>query len=320
MGPDRNLVIDMTILAPRSIVRPAPAARPRRPKKVRDGLGLDVAIYAALAVVTLGCLIPLYYVVVISVTPQEIWSRTNGSLLVPLDELTIRAYRELLGNGRLTRAMGVSVFITVVGTFLSLTFTTLLAYPLAQRRFRLRRPILLMVLFTMLFGGGLIPTYLTVKNLHLLDSYWALILPNLISAFNLLVMKAFFQNLPPEIEEAARIDGASEWQILGKIVLPLSRPILATIGLFYAVAYWNSFFDAILYISDDNRQVLQVVLRSILAGGQLSDYVDAAGGSDVPQQSLQMAAVVITTIPVLLVYPFLQRHFTAGVLLGSVKD
>lgn len=292
--------------------------KPMGVKRVRDGRLWDIGVWTVLGLVTLVTLAPLWYVLVISVTPTDLWARTNGSLF-PTD-ITFAAYQQLLENGRLFRAMGVSLYVTVVGTALSLAATTLMAYPLARKRFKLRRPILLVVLFTMLFNGGLIPTYLIVRDLNLLDSYWSLMLPNLVSAFNLLVMKAFFQSLPDEIEEAARIDGASEWQILWRIVLPLSKPIIATIGLFYAVAEWNSFFDAVLYMNDADKQPLQVVLRSILTSGNLSAYVDVTAADTPPQQSLQMAAVVITTIPVLLVYPFLQRYFTAGVLLGSVKD
>jgi putative aldouronate transport system permease protein len=172
----------------------------------------------------------------------------------------------------------------------------------------------------MLFNGGLVPTYLIVRDLGLLNTYWALILPNLVSPFNLLVMKAFFQNLPEDLLAAARIDGASEWRVLTRVVLPLSKPILATLALFYAVLQWNSYFDAVLYINDPNMQPLQVVLRTILTSGTVTDFTDINQANTAPLQSLQMAAVVVTTIPILLVYPFLQRYFTSGVLLGSVKD
>jgi putative aldouronate transport system permease protein len=298
----------------------APITRPVIAKKVQDGRLWNIGVWTTLTLVTLVTLVPLWYVVVVSVTPTDVWARTNGSLFVAPGSLTFAAYQQLFENGRLLHAMGVSLYVTVVGTFLSLVATTLMAYPLARKRFKLRRVILLLVLFTMLFNGGLVPTYLIVRDLHLLNSYWSLMLPNLVSAFNLLVMKAFFQALPDEIEEAARLDGASEWQILWRIVLPLSKPIIATIGLFYAVVEWNSFFDAVLYISDSNKEPLQVVLQSILTSGNLSDFADVTATNTPPHQSLQMAAVVITTIPVLLVYPFLQRYFTAGVLLGSIKD
>lgn len=278
----------------------------------------DLGVYIILAVVTIAILLPLWYVVATSVTPFDLWVKTGGTLFPT--RFTFEAYRQLLIAGQLPRAFGVSVYITVVGTALSLIVTVLMSYPLAKKEFRLRTPLLLLVLFTLLFNGGLVPTYLVVRNLGLLNSYWALMLPNLVSGFNLLVMKSFFQGLPSEIEEAARIDGASEWQVLWRIVLPLSRPILATIGLFYAVSLWNAFFDAILYISDAQKQPLQVVLRSILSAGNLAEFTDVSAASAVPTETLRMAAVVLTTIPILLVYPFLQRYFTAGVLLGSVKE
>lgn len=278
----------------------------------------DLGIYIILAVVTIAILLPLWYVVATSVTPFDLWVKTGGTLFPT--QFTFEAYRQLLTAGQLPRAFGVSVYITILGTALSLIVTVLMAYPLAKKDFRLRTPLLLLVLFTLLFNGGLVPTYLVVRNLGLLNSYWALMLPNLVSGFNLLVMKSFFQGLPTEIEEAARIDGASEWQVLWRIVLPLSRPILATIGLFYAVSLWNAFFDAILYISDAQKQPLQVVLRAILSADNLAEFTDVSAATAVPTETLRMAAVVLTTIPILLVYPFLQRYFTAGVLLGSVKE
>jgi putative aldouronate transport system permease protein len=265
-------------------------------------------------------LVPLWYVLVTSVTPFDIWVRTGGTLFIAPGSISLDAYRQLLSGAQLPRAFGISLYITLLGTALNLVFTTLLAYPLSKDGFRLRTPLLALVVFTLLFNGGLIPTYLVVRDLHLLNTYWALMLPNLVSAFNLLLMRAFFHSLPTEIEEAARIDGASEWQILWRIVLPLSKPILATIGLFYAVAHWNGFFDAILYLSDANMQPLQVVLRSILNAGQLAEFTDVSSATAVPTETLQMAAVVLTTIPVLLIYPFLQRYFTAGTLLGAVKE
>lgn len=278
----------------------------------------DIGIYIILTLVTIVILLPLWYVVATSVTPFDLWVKTGGTLFPT--QFTFEAYRQLLTAGQLPRAFGVSVYITLVGTALSLIVTVLMAYPLAKKDFHLRTPLLLLVLFTLLFNGGLVPTYLVVRNLGLLNSYWALMLPNLVSGFNLLVMKSFFQGLPTEIEEAARIDGANEWQVLWRIVLPLSRPILATIGLFYAVSLWNAFFDAILYISDAQKQPLQVVLRAILSAGNLAEFTDVSAAAAVPTETLRMAAVVLTTIPILLVYPFLQRYFTAGVLLGSVKE
>lgn len=280
----------------------------------------DVGVWAILAAVTLIVVIPLWYVLVTSLTPFDVWAHTNGTLFVAPTKITFDGYRQLLQGGQLLQGFKISVYITVLGTALNLIATTLMAYPLSRKRFRLRNPILLMVVFTILFNGGIVPTYIVVRNLHLLDSVWSLMLPNLINAYNLLIMKAFFQNIPLEVEEAARIDGASEWQVLWRIMLPLSKPILATIGLFYAVEHWNSFFDAVLYISDPNKDPLQVVLRSILSAGNVSEYADVSSRIALPTQTLRMAAVVLTIIPMLFVYPFLQRYFTSGVLLGSIKE
>jgi putative aldouronate transport system permease protein len=279
----------------------------------------DGVVLLILFLVTMGVVLPLWYLIMVSVTPFEVWVRTGGSLFIPPSQMTLEGYRQLLSSSRLPRAFGVSVYITAVGTALSLAVTTLMAYPLSKKSFLLRKPLLLAVIFTLLFNGGLVPTYLVVRQLGLINTYWSLMLPNLVSAFNLLVMKAFFENVPPEIEEAARIDGASDWQVLWRIVLPLSKPILATVGLFYAVAQWNSFFEAILYISDTKMHPLQVVLRSILAAGSTNEYVEP-GVAVLPLDTLRMAAVVLTTIPVLFVYPWLQKHFTVGTLLGSVKE
>ncbi len=279
----------------------------------------DAVIIVILALFALTVIVPFWYVIVMSITPLEVWSSTWGAFFPPVEKMTLAGYEQLLTSERLPRSFLVSIGVTVVGTTLNLLVTTMMAYPLSLPHFRLRTPILIAVLFTLLFSGGLIPTYLLVKDLGLMDSYWALILPGLVSAWNLLVMKAFFEGLPPELRDAARIDGASDWQVFRQIVLPLSKPILATIGLFYAVAHWNEFFNAILYIQSSEKQPLQIVLRELLSSGNMNEFVDINVRAIVPTQSLRAAAVIIALVPMLLVYPFLQRHFTKGVLLGSIK-
>lgn len=279
----------------------------------------DAVIIAILALFALSVIIPFWYVIVMAMTPLEVWSTTRGAFFPPLGKITFAGYEQLLTSQRLPRSFAVSAGITIVGTALNLLVTTMMAYPLSLPHFRLRGPILVAVLFTLLFSGGLIPTYLLVRDLRLMDSYWALILPGLVSAWNLLVMKAFFEGLPPELRDAARIDGASDWQVFWQIVLPLSKPILATIGLFYAVAHWNEFFNAILYIQSPEKQPLQIVLRELLSSGNMNEFVDINVRAVVPTQSLRAAAVIIAVVPMLMVYPFLQRHFTKGVLLGSIK-
>jgi putative aldouronate transport system permease protein len=180
-----------------------------------------------------------------------------------------------------------------------------------------RNVFLLLVVFTTLFGGGMIPTYLIVKETGLLDSVWAMIVPSAIGSFNLLVMKSFFEQLPESLDEAARIDGASETGILLRVVLPLSMPIMATVGLFYAVGHWNEFFAAIIYISDRQLHPLQVMLRAILTAAESPEQQNIE--ETLPTVSLQMAAVVLTALPILVIYPFIQKYFTKGVLLGSIK-
>jgi len=279
----------------------------------------DGTILLVLAMLCLAVIIPFWYIVVMSITPLEVWSNTKTAFFPPLNKITFAGYEQLLTSWRLPRSFGVSVFITLFGTTLNLVVTMMMAYPLSLSHFRFRTPILFMVLFTLLFNGGIIPTYILVRDLHLMDSYWALILPGLVSAWNLLVMKAFFENLPAELRDAAKLDGASDWQVFWDVVLPLSKPILATIGLFYAVTHWNSFFDAILYITSAEKQPLQIVLRQLLQAGNMNEYVDMDTRAAMPLQSLRAAAVIIALVPMLIVYPFLQKHFTKGVLLGSIK-
>ena len=232
---------------------------------------------------------------------------------------SLDAYRTLLSGGVVARSMMVSVGITVVGTILSVFFTVVLAFGLTRTKtVPGGRVMFYMILLTMLFSAGIIPNYLLVKNLNLLDSYWSLILPTLISAFNLVVIRNFFMGLPSELLEAARIDGANEWQVLWRVVVPLSRAVIAVIALFYAVAYWNNFFNALLYINDASKWPIQLVLNQyVLQGSPLSQLQDP--GIAPPAEAVQMAVVVLATLPILVVYPFAQKYFTKGVLTGAIK-
>jgi putative aldouronate transport system permease protein len=219
-----------------------------------------------------------------------------------------------------TRALLISIGITVVGTLLSLAATVLLAYGLSRPGSLASKPMLLLVLFSLLFSPGIIPNYLIVKQLGLLDSYWSLILPALINGFNVIVMRSFFLDLPQDLLDSARIDGAGEVRTLTAVVLPLSKAVLAVVGLFYAVAYWNAFFSALLYISDSSKWPLQLVLRTFVLDNTVigTEGVDMSGQVP-PQQSMQMAILVVSLVPILLIYPFLQRHFAKGILIGAIK-
>jgi putative aldouronate transport system permease protein len=195
-----------------------------------------------------------------------------------------------------------------------------LAFALSNPSLPGRKFFLTVVLIPYLFSAGLIPTYLVVRKLSLIDSYWAIILPPAISVYNTLIMKSFFEGLPEELKEAARLDGASELQVLLRVALPLSKPILLTIGLFYAVGYWNEFFTPILYLNNAKLQPLPVLLRNILLAANLNEYVEYDAFSSAPVQALKSAGVFITMLPMMLIYPWIQRHFTKGTLLGGVKE
>ena len=211
----------------------------------------------------------------------------------------------------------------IAGTVVNMAFTTTLAYPLSKSNLKGRNVVLNVIIVTMLFSGGMIPNYLVVKGLGLLDSYWALMLPGAVNAFNLIIVKNFFQELPHELEEAARIDGCSDVGIFAKIILPLSKPALASVGLFYAVSHWNDFFNSLIYSNSTEKFPVQIILRQIvlLAQGASADgsAVDFGVGGTPPEQVVKMAATVVATIPILCVYPFVQKYFEQGVMVGAVK-
>ncbi|HIZ36034.1 MAG TPA: carbohydrate ABC transporter permease [Candidatus Ruania gallistercoris] len=263
------------------------------------------------------CLLPFLHVIGSSLAnPGEL--ATRAFVIIPR-EFTLDAYRYVLSTPTIFRAMGVSMFVTVVGTFLSLLVTSLMAYALGKRYLRGRRVINFLVVFTMLFSGGMIPLFIVVNGLGLLDSIWSLILPFTVNAFNFVIMRSFFQGIPDSLEESARIDGCSELGVFLRIVLPLSVASIATIGLFYAVAYWNTYMWAILFINDSTLWPIQVLLRQIVivASGLNADasVVEVVP----PAQSVKMAVIAVATLPMLIVYPFIQRYFVKGALIGSVK-
>ncbi|RXZ83342.1 carbohydrate ABC transporter permease [Paenibacillaceae bacterium] len=278
---------------------------------------LNVTFLGLFALITV---VPFIYVIAGSfATQRELLEK--GFILFPT-EFSLEAYRFIFSTSTLMTSMWVTIFITVAGTLINIVLTCLMAYPLARRDMDFRKPIQLMVIFTMLFSGGMIPTFIVVKELGMIDTYWSLLLPGAISAFNLIIIRSFFQQLPDGLEESAKIDGANDIAILFKIVLPLSLPAIATFSLFYAVGHWNTFFNAVLYINDAAKWPIQVLLRQIVIlsqGGGLGDTAAFEADFVPPEQSVKMAVIVISTLPILLVYPFLQKHFAKGVLLGSVK-
>ena len=277
----------------------------------------DIFNYSFLLIFSVACGLPFLYILAVSFTSPEEVAR-GGIILFP-KEWSLASYRYIFSTDTLIRSLMVSIYITVVGTFINLLFTSLMAYPLSKPHIRGRKFILLAVLFTMLFGGGLIPTYFVVKALGLTNTLWSLMIPSAISAFNLIVLKNFFGQIPDGLEDSAKIDGCSDLGVLFRIVLPLSMPAMATFALFYAVSHWNQFFNAVMYINDNTKWPIQVLLREIviLAQSRIGDAsIDEA---QIQPLTIRMAVIVFATVPILFVYPFLQKHFTKGVLLGSVK-
>lgn len=266
----------------------------------------------------IAMLLPLVYVVSGSLTSDEELA-LKKIVLIP-SKPTLDSYRYILSSGIIFTSLMYSVLITVVGTAINMLSTALMAYPLSRRSLRGRSLFMRIVIFTMLFHGGMIPGYLLVKSLGLLNSYWSLWLPGAISAFNLILMKNFFQELPDGIEEAAKIDGCNDLQILVRMALPLSMPSIAALTLFYAVNNWNSYFNALMYISDSYKWPIQVWLRQIVILSQAGFDINATTEEFVqPPETTKLAVIAVATVPILCVYPFLQKYFAKGVLLGSVK-
>lgn len=283
----------------------------------KPGPMVRVVKVLAIALIVLIMLYPFVYVIVASVTPP---GETLRFGILPTG-WTLDAYRSVLAGRIIPRALLVSIGITGVGTVLSVAFTTMLAFGLTRTwEIPGSKGVLYVALFTMLFGAGLIPNFLLVKSLGMLDTYAALIVPGLISAFNMLVVRNFFMQIPQELTDSARIDGASDLQVFLRIMLPLSKAVIAVIALFYAVGYWNNFFSALIYLNDTSKWPIQLVLNTYAVQGSPIGQVEnpnAAGA--VTPQAIQMAIVVLATVPILCIYPFAQRFFTKGVLTGAVK-
>lgn len=279
----------------------------------------DFVNYTLLLIIGLVTILPFLHVIAGSFTTVAELAQKQF-VLFPT-EWSLDAYRYIFSTNTIFKSLGVSIGVTFFGTMFSMLLTCLMAYGLSRKDLDGRNFIMFTVVFTMLFSGGMIPTFLVVKELGMIDTYAALIVPTAINAFNLIIMRNFFQNLPEGLEESAKIDGAGDWGILFRIVIPLSMPAIATISLFYAVTYWNTYMQAILYLNDGNKWPVQVILRQIviLASGLTADTSSMEDFVRPPEQTVKMAVIVVATLPILCVYPFLQKHFAKGALLGSIK-
>jgi len=280
------------------------------------GRVFDVFNVALLVALGLLAMLPFIYVTAGSfATESEL--ATRSFFLWP-ETFSLRAYESILTSPAFLRAMITTIAVTAVGTVVQLLLTASMAYPLSKGNLPGRRLMLSLIVFTMVFSGGMIPTFLMVKDLGLLNTYWALILPAAINPFSLIIIKNFFQQLPAELEESAKIDGANELQTLWSVILPLSKPVLATFALFYAVGIWNDFMSPLLYLNDNSMWTLQMFLRQVTVATDLS-IIEADPSQLPPAQGVKFAVIVVATLPILLFYPFLQKHFAKGMLIGSVK-
>lgn len=290
----------------------------RKQSMTWSGKLFDVTNYGFLTIFAAIMLLPMAYVISGSLT-SDAELAVRKVVLLP-KEPTLDSYRYILSSGTILTSLLYSILITVVGTAINIFATALTAYPLSRRSLRGRSLMMRLVVFTMLFQGGIIPAYLLVKQLGLLNTYWSLWLPAAIAAFNLILMKNFFQQLPDGIEEAAKIDGCNDLHILFRMALPLSMPSIAALTLFYAVGNWNSYFHALMYISDTDKWPIQVWLRQIVILSHSSiDMNETTEKFARPPETTKLAVISVATLPILCVYPFLQKHFAKGVLLGSVK-
>lgn len=274
----------------------------------------DTLVYVILIFVFLVTLIPILYVVSVALTPYSEVAKNQGFVLIP-KKITLEAFEMIMSRSDFWNGMKVTIEVTVFGTLANLVVTTAFAYPLSRKNLPGRSFITKMVMFTMIFSAGTIPTYLVVKGTGLLNTMGAYIVPGLVSVSNLIIMKSFFENLPEDVFDAARIDGCNEFKLLTRVVLPMSVPIMLTIGMYYAVAHWNTYMAAVLYVTDNTMQPMQVILRRLLD----TSITDMSADVVVPTETLRMAAVCFCTLPIVVVYPFIQKYFVKGTLAGAVK-
>jgi putative aldouronate transport system permease protein len=276
--------------------------------------------YIFLFLISAISLFPFLYIVSVSLTDPSVYVPLK--LYVFPEKWSWAAYQYLLSTNSFLNALKSTLFITFVGTVMNLLFTFPMAYALTKKQLGGRNFMLGVVVFTLVFNAGIVPSYLLVKNLGLLNSYWALIWPALTNAWSIIVVKSFMDSLPQELEESARMDGCSDLGVFIRIVIPLSMPSIAAFTLFFAVAHWNTYFNALLYLSDPTKWTLQVLVKSLVLDSSSVGVVNQSlsqEASQPPSETIRMASIVLAVVPILLVYPFLQKHFVKGVMLGSVK-
>lgn len=276
--------------------------------------------YTILFLIGMSCVLPLVHVLALSFSDKH--AIASGAVTLWPVNLDYNGYLALFEETQILKAFRNSLIITLVGTALNVFFTVLAAYPLSKRYFIGRRFYSLAIVFTMIFTAGLIPNYLLLKSLGLLNNYGSLWLPGLVSVWNLMVLRTFFEGVPEELEEAARIDGASEWRLLAQIVLPLSGPVIAAISLFYGVTHWNAFMNVLIYINKSSMHNMTVLVQQMIKNQSLLQEMASTQpemAAKITPESVKAAGVIVMTIPMLIVYPFLQKYFVKGAMIGAVK-
>lgn len=261
---------------------------------------------------------PLWHVLMYSLSESEL-AATGGMFLWPRG-FSLKAYQYILSTSKIYRVTFMSLAKAFVGTALSVTVTVLMAYSLAQSQLKGRRTIMLFAYFPMLFSGGMIPTFIVVKNLHLLDTFWAYVIPSAMNLYNMFVVRTYISTIPASLKEAAYLDGANHFQIFGMVVLPLSKPTIISIALLEIRGLWNSYMDGILYINDSNMELLQVYLRRLIRASGADAALGGHGAGVISSESAKMTVIVIALIPVMLLYLFLQKYFVKGMMVGSLKE
>ena len=290
-------------------------------KKKSSEFAWNLAVAMLLTVLVSVTIFPFWYVVCVSFSSQSGYLR-NPLMLIPQD-FTFSAYKKIFDYPMLWSSYKNTILVTVCGTALNLALTILMAYPLSKGNLRGVKTVLVLVVFSMVFKPSLLPKFLVVRELGLYDSYWALILPTAVAAYNLILMKNFFIGVPASLEESAYLDGANEYRILWSIVVPLSLPAIASIGLFYAVGHWNNYMSGVVYLKSMSKWPLQLLMREVVASNSIDSIIGGEGMSDLNDVltfTIQMAAIVVSVVPILVVYPFIQRYFVKGVQIGAVKE
>lgn len=292
-------------------------------KKRKDDMIFGVVNTVLLVIILLVILYPLYFIIIASFSnPLEVLS---GKVVLLPKKVNVEAYKMVFRDPSILTGYRNTIFYTLLGTGINILLTILAAFPLSRKDFAGRRFLTLMLAVTMFFSGGLIPTYLMMSNtLHLTDTIWAMVLPGAVSVWNVIIVRTYFQtSIPAELSEAAMVDGCSDFQLLRKVILPLSMPVLAVMILFYGVAHWNSFFNALIYLNDKALYPLQLILRSILIQNTMSEdmmaEVDSVANRQIMAETIKYALIVVSSAPITAVYPFLQKYFVKGIMVGAIK-